>query len=196
MARKPGREDLWRTLAGEMDGVIVSDRRGKPKGVRFEAGPWQVILDSYTQSNGNTSQTFTRVRSVFRAKDDLRFRVYRKSVFSGLGKALGMQDLEVGMPGVDEAYIVQSNSIGKVQSLLMRREVADPLIALNAGKLHIRRFRKRGFREPGWMEIVYESTVTKELDRMRLMVKIVFAAILHLGRTGTASNDAVPVPVL
>jgi hypothetical protein len=46
------------------------------------------------------------------------------------------------------------------------------------------------------MEIVYESTVTKELDRMRLMVKIVFAAILHLGRTGTASNDAVPVPVL
>jgi hypothetical protein len=196
MAKKPSRNEIWQTLAEEMGGVFVMNRRGKPQGVQFEAGPWQVLLDSYTQSNGNSSQTYTRVRAVFRAKDDLRFSVYRKSIFSGLGKALGMKDLEVGMPPLDEAYIVQSNSIGKVQSLLIRREIADPLITLNSGKLHVRRFRKRGLREPGWVVLTYETTAKRDVDLIRLMVKLVDASIQHLGRIGSAETDPVPVSVL
>lgn len=196
MPRKPSKEELWKVLADEMGGTVIANKRGKPRGVEFANGKWRVYLDSFTTSSGESSQTYTRVRSVYRAKDELRFRIYRKSIFSGLGKALGMQDLEVGMPGVDEAYIVQSNSIGKVQSLLMRREIARPLESLNAGKLHIRPFRKRGFREPGWMELVYETTVTKDLDRLRMMVHLLHAGIEHLGRTGTAGNDVLPVTVL
>jgi hypothetical protein len=166
------------------------------KAVRFDTDAWQVILDTYTQSNGETSQTYTRVRTVFRARDDLRFRVYRKSIFSGLGKAFGMQDLEIGMPPVDEAYIVQSNSIGKVQSLLMRREIADPLVTLNAGKLQIRPFKRRALREPGWMELVYEATgVVRDGERLRMMVALLQAVIRHLGKIGTAAGDPVPVEI-
>lgn len=196
MAKKPSRNEIWQTLAGEMGGVLVKNRRGKPKGVQFEAGSWQVLLDSYTQSNGDSGQTYTRVRAIFRAKDDLRFRIYRKSIFSGLGKALGMEDLEVGMPPLDEAYIVQSNSIGKVQSLLIRNEIAGPLITLNSGKLHLRKFRKRGLRESGWMEVAYETAAKRDLEQTRLMVKLVDASIKHLGRIGTAASDPVPVAVL
>ena len=39
-------------------------------------------------------------------KDGFRFKIYRKTVFSGLGKMLGMQDIEVGYADFDEAFIL------------------------------------------------------------------------------------------
>ncbi|MGH7503451.1 MAG: hypothetical protein ACREL7_17130 [Longimicrobiales bacterium] len=196
MARKPRKDEVWKALAAESGGTLVHDRRGRVRGVRFKADAWVVVLDSYTQSSGKTSQNYTRVRSVFRARDDLRFRIYRSTIFSQLGKRFGMQDLEVGVPGVDEAYIVQSNSVGKVQSLLLLRDVAGPLVVLRAGKLEIRPFRQKGINKAEWMELVYEvSGVIRDANRLRIMVSMLEATIRHLGKNGTASRDAAPFEI-
>src|SRR5215218_2767009 len=76
----PSRDDVWAALAAET-------------GARFEKGgfwsgrarvvadvpPWQVVLDTYTVSNGKTSTTYTRMRAPFVNADGFRFTVYRKS---------------------------------------------------------------------------------------------------------------------
>jgi hypothetical protein len=50
--------------------------------------------------------------------DGFRFNIYRKSIFSGLGKWLGMQDITVGDPFFDDEFIVQGNDEAHVRRLL------------------------------------------------------------------------------
>src|SRR5688500_7393327 len=102
----PGREEVWKRLADEIDarhepggwwkgGRVVSDL----------APPWQITLDVHQVDK----YSFTRLRAPFANPTGFRFRIYRKSMFSGLGKRLGMQDIRVGDAAFDAAFIVQGN---------------------------------------------------------------------------------------
>jgi len=66
----------------------------------------------------------------------LRFTLYRKGLFSELGKLLGMQDIEVGDPEFDEAFIIQGTDEFKVRELfadarLRALALAQPTIRLS-----------------------------------------------------------------
>ena len=84
-------------------------------------GPWTVTLDTYTVSTQD-STSFTRMRAPYVNPEGFRFTIYRKSVFSGLGKMLGMQDIEVGDPEFDEAFIIKANNEPRVQHLFADRD--------------------------------------------------------------------------
>src|SRR5947199_210805 len=75
--------------------------------VQAHVGPWTVTLDTHVVSNGETSTTYTRMRAPYVNPDGFRFTIYRKGFFSDLGKLLGMQDIEVGDPEFDEAFILK-----------------------------------------------------------------------------------------
>ena len=57
---------------------------------------WTVTLDTYVVSTGKTSAIYTRMRAPYVNPDGFRFKIYRKSIFTGIGKALGMQDVDIG----------------------------------------------------------------------------------------------------
>src|SRR5829696_2813331 len=86
----PGREEVWKRLAHEINA------RHEPRGwwkrgrvVSDATPPWQITLDVYHVDKNS----FTRMRAPFANPSGFRFRVYRKSIFSDLGKRLGMQDI-------------------------------------------------------------------------------------------------------
>ena len=92
-------------------------RRSK---VRACVDGWVVTLDAVDRGEGNF---YTRMRAPFVNLDGFRFRIYRKGLFSGLGKWLGMQDIEVGDPSFDDAFVSQGNDESRVRHLF-----ADPTL--------------------------------------------------------------------
>ena len=81
---------------------------------------WTVTLDTYSTREA----VFTRMRAPFVSRDGFRFRIYRKDLFSGLGKGLGMQDIEVGHSArFDDDFIIQGNDEPKVRALFANPEI-------------------------------------------------------------------------
>lgn len=92
----PSKDEIWSQLSQEIGA-------GYQKGGFFTSGKvvlahkqWEITLDTYTVSTGKSSTTYTRIRAPYVNQDGFRFNIYRKSVFSWLGKLLGVQDIEIG----------------------------------------------------------------------------------------------------
>jgi hypothetical protein len=115
----PSQEEIWRQLCSEIGAQYVEGGFWKGDKVQAHHGQWTVTLDTYTTTNSdnNISTTYTQLRAPYVNKDGFRFTIYRKGLFSGLGKLLGMQDVEVGYPEFDEAFIIQGNDEAKLRAL-------------------------------------------------------------------------------
>jgi hypothetical protein len=81
--------------------------------------------------------TYTRLRAPFVNTDGFRFTIYRKSIFSGIGKFLGMQDIEIGDRFFDEDFIIQSSNRIKVQTLLTNPRLKELIQAQPAIRFEV-----------------------------------------------------------
>ena len=94
----PSKDEVWRQLSQEMGAEFVDGGFWKGSKVQVHVKPWTITLDTYSESSGESSVTYTRMRAPYINPEGFRFTIYRKSIFSALGKLLGMQDIEVGDP--------------------------------------------------------------------------------------------------
>jgi hypothetical protein len=116
-----GKDEVWRELSREIGAEFVEGGFWKGNKVQAHVGPWTVTLDTHEVHSQHSHVTYTRVRAPYVNPDGFRFTVYRKGLFTELGKLLGMQDIEVGDPDFDEAFVVKATDEARVQTLL-----ADP----------------------------------------------------------------------
>jgi len=105
----PDKEAVWRQLCQEIGAEFIKGGLWKGAKVQAHVGTWTMTLDTYTISDGHSQTTYTRVRAPYVNPEGFRFTIYRKGVFSNLGKMLGMQDIEIGDPEFDEAFIVNGD---------------------------------------------------------------------------------------
>lgn len=192
---QPKKHEVWADLAAGFEGAaVVMDRKGRNvKEVRLPLAGRVVVLDTYVQSTGQSSQTYTRVRGLYSPADDFRFRVYRRSVFSELGKMLGMQDIQVGHPEVDPDWIIKASSEGRIQSLMVLPEVVRSLKVLRSGRLENAKFKRKGV-PPGLMEVrLLMSGVVRDREKLGAAVFLVAAVLEHLGRIGAARREPLEV---
>ncbi len=133
-----GKDEAWEQLCQEIGAELVPGGFWKGSKVQLHAGPWTIVLDTYTESSGDTSTTYTRLRAPFLNPSGFRFHLYRKGPFSGLGKLLGMQDIEVDEPEFDEAFIIKGNDEGTVRELLANPKVRQLIQAQPRIRLEIR----------------------------------------------------------
>ncbi|MEO6434462.1 MAG: DUF3137 domain-containing protein [Tepidisphaeraceae bacterium] len=107
-------QEVWAALAQEIDARY--EQGGWFTGGRLiaDVGPWQVTLDVVNRDK----HCFTRLRAPFVNPDGFRFRVHRRNIFTGLGEALGMQDIKIGVEPFDHDFIVKSADEAKVRTLL------------------------------------------------------------------------------
>ena len=113
----PSKDEVWRQLSEEIGAEFVEGGFWKGKKVQVHVKPWTITLDTHTESSGESSVTYTRMRAPYVNPEGFRFTIYRKGFFSDLGKLLGMQDIEVGDFEFDEAIIIKGNDEGKVGRL-------------------------------------------------------------------------------
>ena len=106
----PSKDEIWGQLANDIGGEYENGGFWRSDVLRYHSGEWEITLDTYTVNTGKSSTTYTRIRAPFVNKDGLYFKIYRKGVFSTIGKAFGMQDIEIYDPYFDDAFIIQGNN--------------------------------------------------------------------------------------
>jgi len=181
------RENIWRELSAQIDGQYVPGTLWKGDKVEAKHGAWTLTLD-YHLDPGN-KVAYTRMRAPYINPSGFHFRIYRRSSLSGLGKMLGMQDIEVGAKEFDEAFIVQGNHEAKVRQLLSKETIRE-LISLQP-KIDLAVKDDEGWFGPtfpgGVDELQFRAVGRlKDIEQLKGLYEL-FAAILdELCRMGSA----------
>ena len=121
----PSRAEVWKQLADAVHGRYVEGGFFKNGKVEAEHGQWVVTLDTFVVSTGKSAIVFTRLRAPYVNPDSFRFTIYRKRIFSDIGKWFGMQDIEIGDPEFDDAFIIKGTDEAKVRALLADQKLRE-----------------------------------------------------------------------
>ncbi len=189
---RSSKEDVWRQLCSEIGGEFLDGGRWKGGKVVAKVKEWTVTLDTYTVSTGKSTVTYTRMRAPYVNKDGFRFKVYRRGLFSGLGKLLGMQDIEVGYSDFDRDFIVKGNDASKVRSLFLNPRIRGLVQAQPSIHFQVKDDEGRfgtAFPE-GVDELSFHVTgVIKDIKRLRLLYELFSETLDHLCHIGSAYED-------
>jgi hypothetical protein len=189
----PSRKEIWTQLSTEL-GAQYKDG-GFWKGDKVEArhGEWRVTLDSYTVSTGKATVVFTRMRAPYVNADGFRFKVYRKSIFSGVGKLLGMQDIEIEDAQFDEDFVIKGTDESRVRAFFANPKIRALIAAQKDIKFEVK--DDEGWFGPTFPEGVDELSFTvvgiiKDVERLKLLYELFAEALEHLCRIGAAYERA------
>lgn len=191
----PSQKEIWRQLSTKVGGRFHEGGLFATSAVQARHRDWIITLDTYTVSSGNSHQTFTRLRAPYFNPEGFRFEIYRSSIFSGLGKSLGMQDIRVGHPGFDEDFVIKGTESGRVRRLFDNEKIrrlinAQPRIRLSV-KAH-----------EGWLskfpagvdELHFQSAgVIKDLDQLRALFDLFAEVLQQVCHEGRAYEDDVRI---
>ncbi len=185
----PSREEIWRQLSEQMGARLVESRFGKGDKVEATHREWIVTLDTYVISTGKTHAVYTRMRAPYVNPLSFRFTIYRKGIFTGLGKFLGMQDIEIGEAAFDDEFIVKATDESQIRSLLSNSKVRE-LIAIQPDI----RFSVKD--DEGWFsarfpegvdELYFEvHGVVKDIERLKMLYELFATTLDELVRIGAA----------
>jgi hypothetical protein len=194
----PNRKEIWRQLSDEMAARYVPGGFLKGDKVQATHGEWTVTLDTYAVSTGKVVIVFTRMRAPYVNPGGFRFTIYRKGIFSDLGKKLGMQDIEVGAEPFDRDFIIKGNDEARVRELLSDQKIRE-LIARQPEIL----FSVKD--DEGWFgphfpdgvdELYFQvAGVVKDIERLKLLYELFSETLDQLCRMGAAYKQTPDVAV-
>jgi hypothetical protein len=194
-AKRQNQKEAWKCLCHEIQGEarteLIEGGLWKATKVVAHYGAWTITLDTYTVSTGHTHQIFTRMRAPFANPGGLRFTIYRKSIFSGLGKLLGMQDIEIGDPEFDDAFIIKGNDEFRVRDLFSNPKMRDLFRAQPKIRLEVKDDEGMfGTRFPeGVDELLFHvSGVIKDVERLKSLFRLFSETLEQLCRIGSANT--------
>jgi hypothetical protein len=121
----PSKDDVWRQLADRIGGTFKTGNFWSGSAVETEYGEWTLRLDTFTVSSGNSSQTYTRMRTPFFNPDHFRFQIKRAHFLTGLFKAFGMEDIEIGVGSFDRNFVISSNDPDRIRALFIQKDFRD-----------------------------------------------------------------------
>ena len=187
----PSRKEIWRKLSDEVGGRYVDGGFWKGDKVQIDHDDWTMTLDSYAVSTGKVTIVYTRMRAPFVNSSGFRFLVYRKSIFTGIGKFFGMQDIEVGDQLFDQDFVVQSTDEGKIKILLAAPQLRELISAqkdINFGVKDDEGWFGTKFPE-GVDELHFVQTgIIKDVERLKQLYELFAETLDELCRIGAASD--------
>jgi hypothetical protein len=190
----PSREEVWKQLCAKIGADFVEGGFWKGDKVQAHFKNWTITLDTYTVSTGHAHQTFTRIRAPFVSRDEFRFRIYRKTAFSDLGKMIGIQDIEVGHSAqFDEDFIIQGNDESKIRTLFANQEIRRLINEQPKIRLELRDdegfFRKH---YPEGVDALYFQVpgVIKDVEQLKRLFDLFAEVLEELNRIGTAAEES------
>jgi hypothetical protein len=188
----PSKDEIWQQLAAAIGGDFTEGGfwKGSSK-VEAAHGQWVVTLDTFTVSTGKSSATFTRMRAPYVNPDGFRFNIYRRGIFSDLGKWLGMQDVTVGDPLFDDGFIIKGNDETKLRRLfadarLRHLIMTQPVIHFSVKDDEEKFWGGRNF-PPDVDELHFQAGgVVKDLDQLKRLFDLFSETLDQLCRMGSA----------
>lgn len=189
----PSKEEIWQLFSEQVNGRFVDGGFFGSDKVEVRHRDWVVTLDTHSSGSGKDSHTHTRFRAPYLNRDGFVFEIYRESIFSPLGRMLGMQDVEIGDPAFDDNFVIKTNDEVKVRALLASGEIRSLLHAQPDVQFAIRE-------DEGWFGADFPDGVDElyfdahglitDVEQLR-SVYLLFAEVLdQLCRIGSAYDDS------
>lgn len=188
----PPKDEVWKNLCAEIGADFIDG--GFWKGDKVElrvADAWMITLDVFSVLRGKRRQKYTRLRVPFVSLDDLRFLIYRKGLFTGLGKMLGVQDIEVGDSVFDEAFVIQGNNEAKVRALFANHEIQNLLHYQPEVRFEVRDNQGRFWETlPESVDVLQFQVedVLKDVNRLKGLFYLFMEVLQELYLQGTVSR--------
>lgn len=185
-----GTRKVWRQFSREVGAEYEEGGLLEIGTVRAHVGPLTVSLDLSTFGRHH----LTRIRAPYVNPEGFRFRIYRKTVFDKLGKLLGMQaqNIQVGYPEFDEAFVIKANNENRVRELL-----SDKIRLLLQNQPRIRLEVKHS---EGWLgttlpadvdELYFQEIgVVNDIERLKGLFDLFAAVLDRLCKIGAACKQA------
>lgn len=185
----PSRKEIWQKLSQEMDARYVKGGWAKGDKVEVSHGPWTLTLDTYAVSTGHSTVIFTRMRAPFVNPTGFRFTVYRRSIFTGLGRIFGMQDIEVGHSPFDDDFVVKATDESRIRALLGSDKIRSLIEQQKSIKFTVK--DDEGYFGSKFPEGVDEllfavAGVIKDTDRLKHLYELFAETLDELARMGVA----------
>ncbi|OMQ08751.1 hypothetical protein [[Flexibacter] sp. ATCC 35103] len=117
--------NIWQEFAKETNGTFNEGYSWRSDSNEIEYKNWKITFDNYTLWSGKYSTQLTRVIVPITLKDNLKFEIYREGFTRKIEKLFGAQDIEIGYPEFDKAYIIKSNNEFKIKKILRNKELRD-----------------------------------------------------------------------
>jgi hypothetical protein len=185
----PSNDEVWRQLRQEIGAKFIEGGLWKGHKVQSQVGTWTKTLDTYTVRFQHTHITYTRMRAPYVNPEGFRFTVYRKGIFSELGTLLGMQDIEVGDPDFDDAFINKGSDEFRVRDLFANPQIRQKIKAQPNIRLDVK--DSEGWFGPTFPEDVDELHfqvvgVIKDIERLKALFDLFAAVLNQLCQIGSA----------
>ena len=185
----PSKKEIWKQLSNQLGARYVEGGFAKADKVQVRVKDWIVTLDTFVVSTGKTVVVFTRMRAPYVNADNFRFRIHRKGFFTALGKMLGMQDIEVGFPEFDEAFVIKGNDEAKLRALFVNEKIRRLMESQPEIDLEVRD-------DEGWFGTHFPEGVdelrfhvvgiVKDIDRLKHLFDLFAEVLNHLCHIGSA----------
>ena len=192
----PSREEIWRQFCDQTGSNYVTGGVWKSDKVETTHDQWTVTLDLFVVSTGKSTITYTRMRTPYVNPDGFRFTVYRKGIFTEIGKWFGMQDVTVGYEDFDRNFVIQGSDEQKLRRLFSSQKIRDLISA--QPDIHFSVKDDEGFWSKNFPEGVDELYfqvvgVIKDVERLKLLYDLFAETLDELCRMGSAYQQAPPV---
>jgi len=194
----PSKEEIWKQFADEIGGRFIGSTWQGDK-VEAKHGEWIVTLDWYTVYGGGRfgggSVTFTRMRAPYINPDGFRFLVYPSNIIAEAAKCFGLQDITVGYPEFDKAFIIKGNDEQKLKRLFANpriRELIPTQMGVNFRVLddETNLWSARGF-PPNVDELFFKTAdLIKNVDELKRLYELFSETLDELCCIGSAYKDA------
>jgi hypothetical protein len=185
----PSKDEIWSQLSREIGAEYEEGGFFKDGKVVLSHRQWEITLDTYTVHTGKSHITYTRMRAPFVNRDGFRFKIYRKNIFSGIGKLFGVQDVEVGDAFFDDQFIIQGEPEHLVRSLLINGMIRQ--LIQNQKDIHFQIKDDEGWFNKtfpeGVDELYFEVVgVIKDRERLKSLFDLFTLVLDQLCQLGSA----------
>ena len=191
----PSRKDIWQQLSGEVGGQFHEGGLFTQSAVQARTDDWIITLDTYTQSTGKMNTTYTRLRAPYYNPEGFRFEIYRSSIFTEMGKALGMKDIEVGHPRFDGDFVIKGSDPRRMRRLFDNEKIRHLIDAQPRIRLSVKG-------HDGWLskfpagvdELHFQAAgVIKDLAQLRTLFDLFAEVLQEVCHEGRAYEDDVRI---
>ena len=134
--------EVLRAFAATLGAEFIPDRGSAGPRVVAHAGSWEITIEAYADDHATMlrmicepergddfafSITRTRLSHLIASDDETvaALGLWLDSALKKLGKGLGLQDIEIGVPQFDRDFVVKSNDAARVRRLFSDRELVE-----------------------------------------------------------------------
>jgi hypothetical protein len=190
------RAAIWTQVARDIGGNYQDGGSVGRDVLRYKSGDSEITLDTYEESNEDSTTIHTRMTAPFENKYGLYFKVYRTGFCASIGTFFGMQDIRLGDPYFDDNFIIQGNDDEKIRWLLkdsalnalIEAAIPHELIALGQPALGSAWF---GVRYPDQLYFQCAGVVREE-NLLKNLFDLFRATLARLAQIDRVPNPAMP----